>query len=245
MKFKGHVDFATLSHVSGWACGLKNEPVSVEILLNGLPIGAALCQADRVDVEKAGGRKQSGFHFSITKFPDASKNNIVRVRISGSDEFLPGPAFVEKIDREKMRREGFDFSSSLFVAAAISYRREGPFTIANGEIKTNGSNPAKIKVLSGGKLIDVQFAELISSAILPVFGIKTFAFLAKFVTGGEPCLQFVFVGQDLKETATVCGIPGQDDFVDFVPPEDSMQRVVGVMSRNAYLATAFTSAALL
>jgi len=242
----GHIDILDSNCVAGWACRADHSEVIVELFLNGVAIGTTLCNVDRPDVGGAGFNRRSGFYFSLSDILIASKNNRVYVRAIGSEKFLPGPSIIARdFIRENMKREGFDFSCALFVATAYSYELDGKFVDVSGEVKTSSVAPTVIRVISGGKLISVNYTKAASHSVLSAFGISVYAYAARFELYAEPSLQFEFEGPNQLDLQPICAIPGLGGLSSFAPTDFSRKRVVGTMTPNNYITMAFTSAALL
>ena len=241
----GHVDLLTARQVAGWACGVDHGEVTVELLLNGIAIGTTPCNLERPDVGRAGYRSRSGFNYDLSGIVDASRNNLVHVRVAGRDDFLGGRSLLLKDRvRERMRQEGFDISLPLFAATAFSYEPNGASVVVTGQVKTNGEAPSAIRVTHGGRLVGVEFDKADSNSVLQAFGISVYSYSARFELDAGPCLQFEFINPDKSGSRPVCAIPGLGGLDSFAPSEESRARVTGKISSNSYITIAYTSAAL-
>ncbi len=241
----GHVDLLTARQVAGWACGADHGEVTVELLLNGIPIGTTSCNIERPDVGSAGYSSRSGFSFDLSGIIDASRNNLVHVRVVGGNEFLGGRSLLLKDHvRERMGQEGFDFSLPLFAATGFSYELNGTSAVVTGQVKTNGEAPSAIRVTRGGRLVRVEFDKTESNSVLQAFGVSVYSYSARFELDVGPCLQFEFANPDKTGFRPICAIPGLGGLDSFCPSEESRARVTGKISSNSYITIAYTSAAL-
>ena len=242
---RGHVDLITFTLVSGWAVNPDGTPVEVEIIADGKRVGSAKCSIFREGLKKNGiSDGYSGFGFVLSPPLDIWADHTIAVRPVGSTDDLPGKRLLSRIDLEDFRRRGFAVDYPVGQLSIHQCAYSSKYLKITGVLLTNGAPPSKIRILNGGLLRSVAFEAGVVEPTLKAFDFRRWKFEATI----EDFEETVVEGEVTIDDGRACTpraifvVPGRSYNSSYIPPADSIKRVVGPISHQQFAIRGLTDA---
>ena len=242
---RGYVDSITFSSISGWAAGPNGTSVQVEIFADGIQIGCAECSSFREGLRKNGiSNGYSGFSFAFSPPLDFSTDHTVTVRPAGSIEDLPGKKWLNRIDLQNFTQRGFKVDYPVGKLWIYQHEFSEKHCRISGAVLTNRDLPGQLRILKGGVLRSFEFEISPVEPALKAFNFQRWKFWASIEDNEGTTIEGELAIHDDRfcSPRAIFALPGRSYDSSYIPPPDSIKRVVGPMSNEQFSIRGLTDA---